>query len=90
MQSGRGKLNSWLLEYERDCKIGPETVMGWTSSGDTLNQVRLKFETSADAEVYAKEKGWDYEIMSAQDRIVRPRNYGDNFKYIPPASEEKA
>ncbi|MDH5723073.1 MAG: ETC complex I subunit [Alphaproteobacteria bacterium] len=90
MQSGRAKLNAWVLEYERDCKRDPETLMGWTSSSDTLNQVRLKFKTLEDAEAYAKEKSWDYEVMPAHKRVVRPRNYGDNFKYIPPASEEKA
>lgn len=90
MQSGRGKLKGWVLEYERDSKSGPESIMGWTASGDTLNQVRLNFETSEDATAYAKEKGWDYVVLPERERIVRPRNYGDNFKYIPPAEDKKA
>ena len=41
-QSGRGKLKTWVLEFEtRD----PHTnsLMGWESSNDTLKEVKLKF-----------------------------------------------
>lgn len=90
MQSGRGKTKCWVLEYERDSKRGPESIMGWTSSGDTLNQVRLRFDSSEHAVEYAQKKGWDFVVLPEHERIVRPRNYGDNFKYIPPKADKKA
>jgi hypothetical protein len=62
--------------------------MGWVSSDDTLNQVRLKFDSAEDAISYAQGKGWEYSVQVAQERKVRPRNYMDNFKYIP--DEESA
>lgn len=58
--------------------------MGWTSSEDTLNQVKLKFPTREDAISYAEKRGWEYTVTVDRDRRVKPRNYGDNFRYIPP------
>ena len=82
MQSGRGRVGGWVLEYELETARSPEMLMGWTSSGDTLNQVRLKFATAEDAIQFAQDKGWAYTVLPAQERIVTPRNYVDNFKYI--------
>ncbi len=82
MQSGRAK-KCWVLEYITDTARVPEPLMGWTSSGDTKNQVRLRFDTLEAARAFAREKGWTYTEQPAQKRVVRPRNYGDNFKVIP-------
>jgi hypothetical protein len=86
-QSGRGRLAHWVLEYELESKRAPEPVMGWTASGDTLNQVCLEFPTREDAIAYAERKGWDYSAAEAHMRIVTPRNYVDNFKVRPPAGD---
>jgi len=88
MQSGRANTAKWVLEYEVETRRHPEPLMGWTASGDTLNQVRLKFKTAEDAVAYAQAKGWDYTVLPAHGRRVVPRNYSDNFRYIPP--EEKS
>lgn len=87
MQSGRAKTHDWLLEYELKSARTPEGLMGWNSSEDTLNQVRLKFPSMEAAVEFAKEKGWFYTVLPAHDRKVTPRNYVDNFKYIPPEEE---
>ncbi len=84
MQSGLARTKSWVLEYIPESRREPESLMGWTASADTDNQVRLKFPTQEQAIEYAVEKGWEIETDVAHDRIVRPRNYGDNFRYIPP------
>jgi len=84
MQSGRAKVGKWILEYELETARGPEPLMGWTASGDTLNQVRLNFKTAEDAVVYAQSKGWEYTVLPPHERRVVPRNYGDNFRYVPP------
>ncbi|TWB37627.1 ETC complex I subunit [Nitrospirillum pindoramense] len=80
MQSGRAKTHSWILEYELATPRRPEPLMGWTSSGDTLNQVKLTFESADEAIAYATRKGWTYEVITHNDRIVRPKNYADNFR----------
>ncbi len=83
MQSGRGKAQEWILEFPRTDKLSPESLMGWTQSGDTLNQIRLKFQTLEEATAYADKQNLDYTVAKESLRAARPRNYGDNFKYIP-------
>jgi hypothetical protein len=90
MQSGRAKAQGWVMEYELKTARKPENLMGWTSSGDTLNQVKLSFPTQDDAVAYALKKGWSYTVQPAQERVVRPRNYVDNFKYVPPEESASA
>ena len=89
MQSGRAGSGQWILEYEPPTKRTPEPLMGWTSSGDTLNQVRLRFDTQAEAEAFAKHKGLAATILPPHERRITPRSYADNFK-APPQGEETA
>lgn len=90
MQSGRARRKNWVLEYEQTSSRQAEPLMGWTSSGDTLNQVKLLFSSAQDAVAYAEKKGWNYMVSPEKTRRVKPRNYGDNFKYIPHESAKKA
>ncbi len=80
MQSGRAKTHRWQLDCDIETPRRPEPLMGWTSSGDTLNQIRLTFETKEDAIAFAERKGWDYVVSNEPVRRVRPRNYPDNFR----------
>ena len=84
MQSGKAKTHHWVLEYELESSRAPESLMGWASSEDTNNQVRLKFDTCDEAISFANAKGWTVTVLPSQSRIVTPRNYVDNFKYVPP------
>lgn len=81
MQSGRANTEKWVLEYELATPRRPEWIMGWTSSGDTLNQARMKFDTQEAAIAFAEEQGWQYTVSDAHERKVTPRSYLDNFKY---------
>jgi hypothetical protein len=82
-QSGLGKAKYWVLEYETRTPRHPESLMGWTASGDTLNQVRLTFNSREEAENYARQHNIEYTTLPEHTRKVRPRNYGDNFRYLP-------
>ena len=90
MQSGRGKLGGWVLEYETTTPREPESLMGWVSSGDTLNQVSLNFSSLEEAQAFARKQGLDVTIAQPHARVVKPRNYADNFRYIPPSDQESA
>jgi len=87
MQSGKAKTQDWVLEYELASAREPEPLMGWVSSEDTLNQVRMHFSSAEEAAAFAQEKGWEFTIAAEEKRRVKPRNYSDNFKYLP--SEDK-
>jgi len=80
MQSGRAKTKGWILEYEPETPRRPEPLMGWTSCGDTLNQVRLRFSSEEDAVAFAEKNGWAFIVEKPRERRVRPRNYADNFR----------
>ena len=88
MQSGRALTGRWVLEYESDAHRTPEPLMGWTQSDDTMEQVRLYFDSCEKAKEYAVEKNLGYTILPSHERKIRPRNYSDNFKYIPPEDDE--
>jgi hypothetical protein len=80
MQSGRAGGKRWVLEYELETPRRPEPLMGWTASGDTLNQVRLRFDSAEAAVAYAKQRGWEYNVEPVHERRIPPKNYGDNFR----------
>ena len=86
-QSGRAGTSKWVLEYETETPRRPEPLMGWTSANDTLGQVQMKFESKDAAVAFAKNEGWEYTVSEPHARKVKPRNYVDNFKYVP--GEEK-
>jgi hypothetical protein len=87
MQSGRARTLGWVLQYEIATPRRPEPLMGWTSSDDTLNQVKLSFASQPDAIAFAEREGFDYTVETPKPpRLVRPRNYADNFRYAPPIS----
>jgi hypothetical protein len=83
MQSGLAKTENWMLEYELETARRPEPLMGWVSSGDTLNQVRMTFDTKEAAIAFAEEKGLDFSVAEPHPRKIVARSYLDNFKYRP-------
>ncbi len=88
MQSGSANTQEWLLEYELQTPRRPESLMGWTSSGDTMNQVKLRFPSREAAIAFAEGNGLEYSVSTAHEKTVRPRSYLDNFKYRPYVEEE--
>src|SRR5690348_1398487 len=52
MQSG-ARTPKWVLAYEPATPRRPEALMGWTRADDTLNEVRLHFETMEEAVAFA-------------------------------------
>src|SRR5438128_12440343 len=68
MQSGRALAKKWILEYEPAGRRDPDPLMGWSSARDTLNEVRLRFETEEEAVAFAKREGRDYTLIDPQTR----------------------
>ena len=78
MQSGLGKSDKWVLEYEtKDPSKNP--LMGWESSSDTFTEIRLSFKSKELAINYAKKKKIDYEIIEPKKRKFVNKFYDDNF-----------
>jgi hypothetical protein len=81
MQSGTAATREWILEYEQATKREPDPLMGWSSARDTLNQVRLRFDTLEEAIAFADKKRLDYTIIEPHARTPKAKAYADNFKY---------
>ncbi|MCY4190013.1 MAG: ETC complex I subunit [Rhodospirillaceae bacterium] len=79
-QSGRGNTTKWIVEYEPRAARTHDSLMGWTSSSDTGQQVRLRFETKEEAIAYCRRADIDYIVCEPRKRPIRPKNYADNFR----------
>ena len=45
MQSGLGKTDKWILEFETK-DPGTNPLMGWESSSDTYTELKLEFSSN--------------------------------------------
>ena len=78
MQSGRGKLKKWVLEFEtKDPSINP--LMGWETSTDTLEEVILKFPSKEKAIEYAENNNISYTVIEPKEKEFVIKSYADNF-----------
>ncbi len=79
MQSGKGKSDSWLLEFDRKDARYIDPVMGWTGSSNAKQQLRLEFNSKGDAIAYAKRKNIEYQLVEPETSTYNLRAYSDNF-----------
>ncbi len=80
MQSGTAKTKEWVLDYEPEQPPVVEPLMGWTSSGDMKQEVRLFFPSKEEAIAYCEREGIAYEVFDSPPQAPRPRiSYSDNF-----------
>ena len=81
MQSGKGKSQDWVLVFEPEVPRSIEPLMGYTSSGDMKQQIKLRFDTLEDAESYAHREGIAYVVQPAQEATIKKVSYPDNFRF---------
>ena len=80
MQSGQGKAKFWFLEYVVDQPRTIDPLMGWTSSTDMKQQLRLRFDSLDEAKAYAERNGIPYRVEDYEKPARRLQAYSDNFK----------
>lgn len=81
MQSGKAKTDLWVLEFDQEQPRTIDPIMGYTSSGDMRQQVKLTFETQELAEAYAQRNGVAYRVIVPKEATRKVLSYTDNFKY---------
>lgn len=81
MQSGRHRAKEWVLEFEPETPRHREPLMGWTSSEDMKQQLKLGFDTREQAIEYAERKGIAYRVFEAQRAAAQKKSYADNFRF---------
>ena len=81
MQSGKARSQHWVLEFEAEAARGIEPLMGWTSSVDTKQQLRLNFATKEEAIAYATRNGIAYRLFEPAETRAAKKSYADNFRW---------
>jgi hypothetical protein len=81
MQSGAANTKEWVLEYVPEKPREIEPLMGWTSSADMNQQVRLRFETKEEAVAYCERHGIAYQVFESTPGKRARISYSDNFAY---------
>jgi hypothetical protein len=83
MQSGRARAREWILEFEpAEAKL-PDPLTGWAGSGDTRDQVQLRFESLEAARAYASGHGIETRVIPATESVLKLKTYADNFSVGP-------
>ena len=78
MQSGLGKSDKWIIEFNTK-NTGTNPLMGWETSTDTLSELKLEFSTKDLAINYANKNKIDFEIVEPNKRKIIKKSYSDNF-----------
>jgi len=79
MQSGTGNTKEWVLDYEPEQPRMVEPLMGWTSSGDMKQELRLRFDTKDEAIAYCEREGIPYQVFESKPPKRARISYSDNF-----------
>ncbi|MBS7812531.1 ETC complex I subunit [Roseococcus pinisoli] len=81
MQSGRANTHEWVLEYAPSEGVRLDPLTGWPGSGDTRNQLSLRFPTREAAVAYAQTRGISFEVETPPaPKPIQPKVYADNFR----------
>lgn len=80
MQSGKAKVDDWILEFAPSEARKADPLMGWTGSGDTQVQVKLKFPSKEAAKEYAKGQGLIARVRATPPKGLKLQAYADNFR----------
>ena len=78
MQSGKRNAKKWLLEFET-LNNSTNQLMGWTSSRDTMSEVKIEFNSKEQAVNYAKKNDINYYVVDPQKNKLVKKSYTDNF-----------
>ena len=80
MQSGLRNTKNWILELPQENERYIDFLMGWTSSKNTISQVKLYFSSSKKAIAYAKKSGLSYVVIESKHQPkLKPKSYASNF-----------
>lgn len=80
MSSGRALTDLWILEYDAAEAKRADPLTGWAGSGDTRQQLQLKFDSCEEAQAYAEKKGIAFTVVPTPNKTLKLQAYADNFR----------
>lgn len=81
MQSGKAKTQQWVLEFDQESPRKIDPIMGYTSSGDMRQQLKLIFDSQELAEAYATRNAIEYRVIAPKEVTRQTLSYTDNFRF---------
>ncbi len=79
-QSGRKRMQPWILEFHSQSRRHRDPLMGWTGFDDTRSsQVRLRFTSREEAVAYAKRAELSYDVQESNEKRAIIKPYAANF-----------
>ena len=79
MQSGTAKSKEWVLDYEPEQPRMIDPLMGWTSSADMKQELRLQFDSKEEAIAYCERHGIPHQVFETKPPVRQRISYSDNF-----------
>ncbi|CAH1961516.1 unnamed protein product [Acanthoscelides obtectus] len=81
MQSGTNNIGHWEMDFDnRERWENP--LMGWTSTGDPLSNLKVQFTSKEEAIEFCEKNGWKYYIQESKlEKKFKPKSYGINFSW---------
>ncbi|KAJ8718011.1 hypothetical protein PYW07_005941 [Mythimna separata] len=81
MQSGTNNIHHWEMEFDNRQRW-ENPLMGWTSTGDPLSNMKVAFRSPEEAIEHCEKNGWSWFLdVPKIEKPVRPKNYGLNFSW---------
>ncbi|RMZ76748.1 hypothetical protein DV737_g4725, partial [Chaetothyriales sp. CBS 132003] len=84
-QSGTWGAHVWRMDWDPAAKghRWENPLMGWQSSGDSMQAIHLDFRTKDEAVLFAQKQGYEYYVQEPQQRRFVPKAYANNFTHEP-------
>ncbi len=80
MQSGKALVDQWVLDFAPAEAKKADPLMGWAGSGDTQQQVQLKFASCEAAQAYSEKYGIPAIVHAVPPKRLKIQAYADNFR----------
>ena len=81
MQSGNAAAEKWIVEYEPALRPSADPLMGYNSSADMRQQIRLEFDTREEAIAYAERNAIPFRLYESHEPKPKKISYSDNFRF---------
>ena len=80
MQSGLEQTRNWKLKFDVLGKF-ENPLIGWTSSADPVQALRMKFDSKSSAIKFCERNGWNYKVQEPLQREWKLKSYAENYKH---------
>ncbi|KAM3963217.1 NADH:ubiquinone oxidoreductase subunit 18 [Aphomia sociella] len=81
MQSGTSNTHHWEMEFDTRQRW-ENPLMGWTSTGDPLSNMKVQFSSPDEAIEHCEKNGWIWFLdVPKTEKPLKPKSYGLNFSW---------